>query len=113
LRTEYRPGQELKAKLLKADAKAGTIEASVKEVNPNPFHGADRRHPVGSTRQAEISGTYAGGVFCRMSDDTTCLCLYSPRYFTEEFFIGDSVLIAITQYDYGRKLIYGRILSKL
>jgi hypothetical protein len=112
LRTEYKPGQELKAKLLKFDSKAGTIEASVKEVNPNPFYGADRRHPVNSTRQAVISGTYAGGVFCRMPDDTTVLCLYSPRYFSEEFYIGDSVLMVITQYDYDRKLIYGRILSK-
>lgn len=113
LRPEYKPGQELKAKLLKADQKAGTLEVSVKEINPNPFDDADKRHPVGSTRQAVISGTYAGGVFCRMSDDTTCLCLYSPNYFNVEFYIGDSLLIAITKYDYSRKLIYGRILSKM
>ena len=113
LRTEYRPGQELEARFMRADQQSGALEVSVKEVNPNPFYGADKRHPVGSTRQAVISGTYAGGVFCRLIDDTTCLCLYSPNYFSEEFYIGDSVLIAVTRYDYGRKLIYGRILSKM
>ena len=113
LRTEYRPGQELKAKLINTDKMAETMEVSIKEVNPNPFIGADRRHPVGSTRQAVISGSYAGGLFCRLSDDTTCLCLYSPSYFSEEFYNGDSVLIAITQYDYNKMLIYGRIVSKM
>jgi ribosomal protein S1 len=113
LRTEYKSGQELKAKLIKADQDAGVLDVSVKEVNPNPFYGADRRHPVGSTRQAVVSGTYAGGVFCRMQDDTTCLCLYSPNYFSDELYIEDTVLIVITQYDYAKKQIYGRLLSRL
>jgi ribosomal protein S1 len=113
LRSEYKPGQEISARLKSADPQAGTIEISVKEVNPNPYFGAEKRHPVGSTRKAVISGTYAGGVFCRLSDDTTCMCLYSPNYFKEEFYIGDSVLISISRFDDGKKQVYGRILSKL
>ena len=113
LRSEYKPGQEISARLKSADQQAGTIEISVKEVNPNPYFGAEKRHPVGSTRKAVISGTYAGGVFCRLSDDTTCMCLYSPNYFKEEFYIGDSVLISISRFDDGKRQVYGRILSKL
>lgn len=113
LRTGYRPGQELNARLLKSDQKNGIIEVSVKAVNPNPFDGADKRHPVGSQRQAVISGTYAGGVFCTLSDNTNILCIYSPGYFEENFYIGDSVRIVITQFDYKNKLVYGRIWSKM
>ncbi len=113
LRSEYKPGQEISARLKSTDQQAGTIEISVKEVNPNPYFGAEKRHPVGSTRKAVISGTYAGGVFCRLSDDTTCMCLYSPNYFKEEFYIGDSVLISISRFDDGKRQVYGRILSKL
>ena len=113
LRSEYKPGQEISARLKAVDRQAGTIEISVKEVNSNPYFGAERRHPVGSTRKAIISGTYAGGVFCRLSDDTTCLCLYSPNYFKEEFYIGDAVLITISRFDDAKKQVYGKILSKL
>lgn len=110
LREQYKPGQELMARLL--DLKDGKPAISVKEVNPNPFDGAELRHPVGCRRQAEIEGKYAGGVFCRLPDNTTCLCLYSNNHFDTEFYVGDTVLIFITEYDNNRKLIYGRIVAK-
>lgn len=110
LRTQYKPGQELMARLL--DSKDGKPIISVKEVNPNPFDGAELRHPVGCRRQAVIEGKYAGGVFCRLPDNTTCLCLYSNNHFDTAFFAGDTVLIYITEYDHKRKLIYGRIVAK-
>lgn len=110
LRTNYKPGMELTARLL--GVKDGKPMVSVKEVNPNPFDGADQRHPVGCRRQAVIEGKYAGGVFCRLPDDTTCLCLYSNNHFDGAFEPGDVVLIHITEFNYNRKLIYGRIVSK-
>lgn len=113
LRTEYKPGQELNARLLKSDQGNSIVEVSVKAVNPNPFDGADKRHPAGSQRQAVISGTYAGGVFCTLLDNTNILCIYSPGYFEENFYVGDSVRIVITQFDYKNKLVYGRIWSKM
>lgn len=110
LRNEYKPGQELTARLTAfTDSKP---ELSVKEVNPNPFDGAELRHPIGSRRQAVIEGKYAGGIFCCLPDDTTCLCLYSSEHFDAEFDEGDTVLVHITRYDYHKKLIYGRIVSK-
>ena len=112
LREEYRTGQELPVKLISCDPKRGTLEVSAKAVNPNPFDGADKRHPVNCTRRAVVSGSYAGGLFCRLADDTNCLCRYSPAYFDTEFFIGDTVLIAVTKFDYMRKRMYGRILSR-
>lgn len=109
LRNEYKPGQELTARLTAfTDSKP---ELSVKEVNPNPFDGAELRHPVGSRRQAVIQGKYAGGIFCCLPDDTTCLCLYSSEHFDAEFDEGNTVLVHITRYDYHKKLIYGRIVS--
>jgi hypothetical protein len=112
LREKYRPGRELPCLLKSYDRKEGKLEISVKEVNPNPFSGADTRHPIGNRRQAVISGKYGGGVFCTLPDDTVCLCLYSAGHSDADFAPGDSVIIAIRQYDFARKLIYGRILAK-
>lgn len=112
LRNEYRPGQELPCRLKEYNGREGKLSISVRDATPNPFIGAENRHPIGSRRQAVISGKYAGGVFCRLPDDVTVLCLYSNLLGDNEFFPGDSVLIHITQYDYNRQLIYGRIISK-
>ena len=112
LRERYEPGTELDCRLKEYDRRENKLVISVKEVNPNPFDGADRRHPIGSRRQAVISGKYGGGVFCTLPDDTVCLCLYSPQHQDSSFRIGDNVMVAIRQYDYRRKLIYGRILSR-
>jgi ribosomal protein S1 len=112
LRTKYHPGQELTCRLKEFDKDAGRLIISVKEAAPNPFIGADRRHPIGSRRQAVISGKYAGGVFCTLPDGTVCLCLYSSRHSDANFAIGDSVIIAIREYNYSRQLIFGRLLAK-
>ena len=112
LREKYHTGQEMKCVLKVFDAKAGAFEISVKDTIPNPFDGAETRHPVGSRRQAVISGKYGGGVFCTLPDDTICLCLYSKQHADVDFRIGDGVILAIVKYDFVRQLIYGRILSK-
>lgn len=67
---------------------------------------------IGSRRQAVISGKYGGGVFCTLSDETVCLCHYSTLHSDLDFHVGDTVILAIKQFDYERSLIYGRILSK-
>lgn len=113
LRAEYHMGQELQAVIKEFLPKDSKLLISVKEINPNPFDGAQRRHPIGSRRQGVISGKYKGGIFCTLSDKVVCLCLYSNAHFDTEFFTGDRVLIQITQYDYQRQLIYGRIVTKL
>lgn len=112
LREKYFPGQELACRLKEYDPEVDRLVISVKEARPNPFDGADRRHPIGSRRQAVISGKYAGGVFCTLPDDLVCLCLYSSQHSDMDFDIGDTVLLVIRYYDYRRKLIYGKILSK-
>ncbi|MDL2288474.1 hypothetical protein LJC32_03725 [Oscillospiraceae bacterium OttesenSCG-928-F05] len=110
LRPEYRPGQELDAKITQLDVGAEEVSISIKEVNPNPFDGAEDRHPIGCSRKAVISGSYKGGVFCRLSDGTTVLCSYKPGYFDDEFYIGDSVLIRISEFNFTRKQVYGKIM---
>ena len=112
LRNEYRSGQELPCRLKEYSSREGKLSVLVRDATPNPFIGAENRHPIGSRRQAVISGKYAGGVFCRLPDDVTVLCLYSNLLGDNEFFPGDRLLIHITQYDYNRQLIYGRIISK-
>lgn len=112
LRERYEPGEELDCRLKEYSHRENRLVISVKEVNPNPFDGADRRHPIGSRRQAVISGKYGGGVFCTLPDDTVCLCLYSPQHQDSNFRVGDNVMVAIRQYDYRKKLIYGRILAR-
>ena len=112
LRVKYHSGQTLDCILKEYDRQAGQLWVSVKETMPNPFFGAVKRHPIGSRRQAVISGKYGGGVFCTLPDDTVCLCLYSTRHSDSDFHVGDTVILAIRQIDYERNLIYGRILSK-
>ena len=111
-RLERRTVRSLVIILKEYSSREGKLSISVRDTTPNPFIGAENRHPIGSRRQAVVSGKYASGVFCRLPDDVTGLCLYSNLLGDNEFFPGDSVLIHITQYDYNRQLIYGRIISK-
>lgn len=112
LRERYHPGQKLNCILKEYNRQTGQLWISVKETTANPFFGAIKRHPVGSRRQAAISGKYAGGVFCTLPDETVCLCLYSTRHSDSDFHVGDTVILAIKKFDYDRQLIYGIILSK-
>ena len=112
LREKYHPGQTLDCVLKEYDRASGHVTISVKEAAPNPFEGARQRHPLGSRRQAVISGKYGGGVFCTLPDDTTCLCLYTAQHTDRDFREGDTVILVIVKYDVERSLIYGRILSK-
>lgn len=112
LRTRYHPGQTLTCALKEYNRREGRFWVSVKDTVDNPFFGALRRHPIGSRRQAVISGKYGGGVFCTLPDETVCLCHYSTRHSDLDFHVGDTVILAIKQFDYDRCLIYGRILSK-
>lgn len=112
LREKYHPGDELDCRLVEYAPKEERLVISVKEVEPNPFIGADQRHPVGARRNATISGKYKGGVFCTLTDGTVVLCLYSPLHSDASFQIGDGAVIVISKFDYGHQLVYGRILSK-
>ena len=112
LRTEYHPGDELDCIIKGYDKAAGTLLISVKETQPNPFDGADLRHPIGSHRQATIAGKYAGGVFCNLPDGAVCMCSYSFHYTDAAFSIGDKVILTILRYDMEKKQIYGKIVSK-
>lgn len=112
LREKYHPGDELDCRLIEYAPKEERLVISVKEVEPNPFIGADQRHPVGARRNATISGKYKGGVFCTLTDGTVVLCLYSPLHSDASFQIGDGAVIVISKFDYENQLVYGRILSK-
>ena len=112
LRERFRPGDQLECILKEYSRRSGAFAVSVKESQPHPFIGVTVRHPLGSRRQATISGKYGGGVFCTMADDTTCLCLYTALHTDRDFQIGDEVLLVVSKYDYEQCLIYGRILSK-
>lgn len=112
LRERFRPGDQLECILKEYNRRSGAFAVSVKEPQPHPFIGVTVRHPLGSRRQATISGKYGGGVFCTMADDTTCLCLYTALHTDRDFQSGDEVLLVVSKYDYEQCLIYGRILSK-
>ena len=74
LREQYHRGDALDCIVKEYDRERGKLVISVKETNPNPFDGAELRHPVGSRRQAEIAGKYAGGVFCNLPDGVVVMC---------------------------------------
>jgi len=112
LREAYRPGMELDCILKKYDKDEAKLVISVKAALLNPFEGADTRHPVGSRRQATISGKYRGGIFCTLPDGTVCHCLYASRHTDSEFRNGDTVIIVISEFNYTRQQIFGKILFK-
>lgn len=112
LRDKYHPGETLTAVLKEYDEGNQTIRVSVKEAEPHPFDGVEIRYPLNCRRASVISGKYKGGVFCKLEENLDCLCTYSMYQCDEDFDIGDQVIVVITQYDYPRKLVYGKIVSK-
>ena len=112
LRDEYHVGQVLPCIVKSYDALRSRLLISVKETEPNPYDGAEFRHPIESRRLAVISGKYGGGVFCTLPDDVTVMCNYSFQYEDAAFQIGDSVILMIQRYEDDKKQIYGKILAK-
>lgn len=112
LRDKYHPGETLTAVLKEYDEENQTIRVSVKEAEPHPFDGVEIRYPLNCRRASVISGKYKGGVFCKLEENLDCLCTYSMYQCDEDFDIGDQVIVVITQYDYHRKLVYGKIVAK-
>lgn len=112
LRNKYHPGETLTAILKAYDRENQVMQVSVKEVEPHPFDGVEMRHPLNCRRASVISGKYKGGVFCKLEENLDCLCIYSMYQNDEDFNIGDQVIVVITKYDYGRKLVYGKIVAK-
>ncbi len=112
LRTEYESGMRLPCIVKNYDKDEDCIEISVKETEPNPFIGADERHPVGCKRLGVIAGKFAGGTFCNLYDNVVVQCLYSYQYEDSDFKMNDQVVVRIMKYDYNRQQIYGRIVPK-
>lgn len=112
LRDAYHPGDELDCIVKAYDREGERLTVSIKETQPNPFDGAELRHPVGSRRQAVIAGKYAGGVFCNLPDGAVCMCSYSYHYEDGEFAVGDKVIVIPQRYENAKKQIYGKIVAK-
>ncbi len=112
LRERFHPGEQVAALMKAFDHEKDRITVSVKEAKPHPFDGVEIRHPLNSRRASVISGKYKGGVFCKIEEELDCLCTYSQYQADTEFRIGDRVIVAITKYDYVKKLVYGKIVAK-
>ena len=108
----YHRGEELDCIVKYYDPDTDKLEISVKETEPNPYDGAELRHPVGSRRRGVIAGKYGGGVFCNLTDGTVCMCNYSYQHEDSDFMVGDNVTLVIQRFDDRKKQIYGKILSK-
>ena len=111
MRESYYPGQNLKAKVMAA-GEAG-FAVSVREVEPNPYIGAEFRHPVGSIRIAKITNKHTGGIFGRLRDGCTVVCRYAQQFSDDQFEVGDSVNVQITGYSYTRQWLRGKIKGKI
>lgn len=112
LRDRFHAGESLTAVVKQFDPERNLLSVSVREAQPNPFDGADMRHPVNCRRAAVIGGKYGGIIFCRLEENLDCLCTYSPSQCDMDFSIGDQVIVAITRYNYEKKQIYGKIIAK-
>ena len=112
LREIYHSGQTLNCVVKAYDRESGRLSVSVKETVPNPYDGAEFRHPVQSHRQGVIAGKYGGGVFCNLSDGVTVMCNYSFHYDDASFRSGDRVMLIIQRYDNQKKQVYGKIVAK-
>lgn len=113
LRDKYHSGDLLNCIVKEYDRRRNHLVISVKETVPNPFDGAEFRHPQGSHRCAVIAGKYAGGAFCNLPDGVTIMCNYAFHYDDSSFSAGDKVMLVIQRYDMGKKQIYGKIVAKV
>ena len=113
LRDKYHSGDRLDCIVKEYERRKNHLAISVKETVPNPFDGADFRHPAGSRRYAVIAGKYAGGVFCNLPDGVTVMCNYAFHYDDSTFRAGDRVLLVIQRYDMGKKQTYGKVVAKV
>ena len=105
-------GQALNCVVKDFDRENNRLSVSVKETAPNPYDGAEFRHPVQSHRQGVIAGKYGGGVFCNLPDGVTVMCSYSFHYDDSAFRSGERVMLIIQRYDDRKKQIYGKIVAK-
>lgn len=112
LRLKYHRGMELDCIVKEFDPKRNALEISIKETEPNPFFGAELRHPTGCRRLAVISGKYGGGVFCNLPDGTVCMCNYSFQHEDSDFMVGENVILTVQRYDNEKLQMYGKIVSK-
>ncbi len=113
LKDKYQAGQTYTAIYKGFDEENDIPIISIKEAKPHPFDGVETRHPLNSRRVSKISGKYKGGVFCKLEEELDCLCIYSQYECDEDYDIGDQVIVVITKYDYGRRLVYGKIVAKI
>lgn len=112
LKEKYHAGETLDCIVKEYDSRKNHLVISVKETEPNPFDGADLRHPEGCRRSAVIAGKYAGGVFCSLPDGVTVMCNYAFHYADSEFDIGDRVILIIQRHNMEKKQVYGKIVAK-
>lgn len=111
LRDLYHVGQVLSAKVMAIDENMLTL--SMREVGPDPYESAEKRHPVGSNRIGIITNKYHGGVFCRLPDGCTVVCKYAMQFSDDQFHVGDHVLIQIRAFSDDRHWLRGKIRSRI
>ena len=111
LRSIYRPGQEINAKVL--DITEDILLLSVRDAEPEPYQHAEKRYPVGASRVGVITNKYRGGVFCRLADGCTVVCKYAQQFSGDPFGIGEKVLVQIRSSDGERHWLRGKIRAKV
>lgn len=112
LTKKYHRGESFDCLVKEYDSRANRLVLSAKELVPNPYDGAELRHPIGCSRQATISSKYAGGVFCNLRDGVTVMCNYSFHFEDGDFDMGDRVTVVIQRYEDRKKQVYGKIVAK-
>lgn len=112
LRNKYHAGVVLDCIVKVYDPKKDELIISIKEIETNPFLGAEQRHPVGCRRLAVISGKYGGGVFCNLPDGVVCMCNYSYQHEDSDFMVGENVMLVVQRYDDEKLQVFGKIMSK-
>ena len=112
LRNKYHAGVELDCIVKVYDPEKDELVISIKEIETNPFLGAELRHPVGCRRLAVISGKYGGGVFCNLPDGVVCMCNYSYQHEDSDFMVGENVMLVVQRYDHEKLQVFGKIMSK-
>ena len=112
LRNKYHAGVELDCIVKVYDPEKDELVISIKEIETNPFLGAELRHPVGCRRLAVISGKYGGGVFCNLPDGVVCMCNYSYQHEDSDFMVGENVMLVVQRYDDEKLQVFGKIMSK-
>lgn len=110
LRKEYKVNQLITVKIIDLDKEKKLLQVSAKQVKEEPYTFAKRELERNQNVIGRVTGVEPYGIFVRLNIGVDLMC---PFLANEEVFLGDKVLVRISNFDDTKKQVRGRIVNLL